>query len=222
MSFNKGGMKKMIKYKNVEIVNKGLFRLLIISIFNMIIIGLLGSIIIQSISSPIIQTIVTLITFIFITFFGIGKLVSSPFEEDSPYNVLGLINVFTRKYNGLQVKDLDLTITSIVTPDGGDIRGFEYDSEVKHLKHIDRFYLGVENYPNSDFRLVREHDNSSMVDSVIKTYLDNGYVEVELDKENADYYWLRCLKPLEKMERVSLFNDKVYSSLKLKKGIGND
>lgn len=212
----------MIKYKNVEIVNKGLFRLLIISIFNMIIIGLLGSIIIQSISSPIIQTIVTLITFIFITFFGIGKLVGSAFEEDSPYNVLGLINVFTRKYNGLQVKDLDLTITSIVTPDGKDIRGFEYGSEVKHLKHIDRFYLDVENYPNSDFRLVREHDNSSIVDSVIKTYLDNGYVGVELDKENADYHWLRCLKPLEKMESVSLFNDKMYSSLKLKKGIGND
>ena len=212
----------MIKYKNVEIVNKGLFRLLIISIFNMIIIGLLGSIIIQSISSPIIQTIVTLITFIFITFFGIGKLVGSAFEEDSPYNVLGLINVFTRKYNGLQVKDLDLTITSIVTPDGKDIRGLEYNSELKHLKHIDRFYLDIENYPNSDFRLVREHDNSSMVDSVIEAYLDRGYVEVELDKENADYHWLRCLKPLEKMERVSLFNDKVYSSLKLKNGVGND
>ena len=212
----------MIKYKNVEIVNKGLFRLLIISTFNMVLIALLSSIIIQSISSPIIQAIVTLIAGILIVFFGVGTFIGTMLEKNTPYNVLGLANVFTREYDGLQIEDLDLTITSIVTPDGRDIRGFEYGSEVKHLKHIDRFYLGVENYPNSDFRLVREHDNSSMVDSVIKTYLDNGYVEVELDKENADYYWLRCLKPLEKMERVSLFNDKVYSSLKLKKGIGND
>lgn len=212
----------MIKYKNVEIVNKGMIRVVILSLFSMVLIGLLGSIMINYIQIPIIQLFVVMSTPVFVLLFGIYKIINASVDEDSPYNVLGLTNVFTRKYDVLQIEDLDLTITSIVTPDGRDIRGFEYDSEVKHLKHIDRFYLDVENYPNSDFRLVREHDNLSMVDSVIKTYLDNGYVEVELDKENADYHWLRCLKPLEKMEHVSLFNDKVYSSLKLKKGVGND
>lgn len=184
--------------------------------FNVIFIGVVASIIMENTSKPVIQLIVLMSALTLIFIFGFGRFLILVFDEDSPYNVLGLNNVFTRKYDGLQIKDLDLTITSIVTPDGRDIRGFEYDSEVKHLKHIDRFYLDVENYPKLDFRLVREHDNSSMVDSIIKTYLDNGYVEVELDKENADYHWLRCLKPLEEMERVSLFNDKMYKYFKVK------
>lgn len=78
--------------------------------------------------------------------------------------------MFNQKINGYQIVDLDLSITSIKTSDGRDIKDLRYDSE---LQLIDKFYLDIDGYPDLNFILVREYYNSNMIDFVLEVYRKN-------------------------------------------------
>ena len=117
--------------------------------------------------------------------------------------------MFNQKINGYQIVDLDLNITSIETSDGRDIMDLRYDSE---LQLIDKFYLDTDDYPDSNFILVREDYNSNMIDFVLEVYRVNGEVGIKLDKESKDidYRYLQYREKLENIDDFNILNDKVY------------
>lgn len=123
--------------------------------------------------------------------------------------------MFNQKINGYQIVDLDLSITSIKTSDGRDIKNLRYDSE---LQLIDKFYLDTDDYPDSNFILVREDYNSNIIDFVLEVFRVNGEVGIKLDKGNKDidYRYLQYREKLENVSNFNILNNRIYDFFKIK------
>ena len=90
-----------------------------------------------------------------------------------------------------------------------------YDSE---LQLIDKFYLDTDDYPDSNFILVREDYNSNMIDFVLEVYRVNGRVGIKLDKGNkdVDYRYLQYREKLENVSNFNILNNRIYDFFKIK------
>ena len=204
----------MIKYEEIKITHAG-FLTVFLRGFLVIMVAALISITIDYVtdSHPIAIKIIRL----FLSSVTAITLVSScayilisyerPFFNDKfPF--------FDVKTDGYKIVGLDLEITSIKTPYGEDIKNTVTNSEM--LEFADKFYLEVENYPQSDFVLVRNSQNSDMINSIIEIYRNDGKVGIELDDKHIGSFFLKFTNRLENMSNFNILNNRIYDFFKIK------
>lgn len=122
------------------------------------------------------------------------------------------IKLFVEKDYLHHLKYLDLEIISIKTLDGQDIK---YMRDI-NLDNISEFNIDVKNYPDSNFVLIREDYNSDLVNSIIDMYTNDKRVSIELNTDNINKHLLEHYTPLEKKDRYSILNDKLYKYFRIK------
>lgn len=127
----------------------------------------------------------------FLPNYGYYKMLMNRFS-----NIANTSNKFKTSFNTYKLLDFDLRISSIKTSDGKDVRDFKYIGESKNYY---KYYLEVEDYPNSKFVIDRLNyrSNNYLIDTIIEIYLNESPMGLRYNSKDDD---LKFYRPIEKQE----------------------
>lgn len=126
----------------------------------------------------------------FLPNYGYYKMLMNRFS-----NIANTSNKFKTSFNTYKLLDFDLRILSIKSSDGKDVRDFKHIGESKNYY---KYYLEVEDYPNSKFVIERNNYRSNyLIDTIIEIYLNESPMGLRYNSKDDD---LKFYQPIEKQE----------------------